>query len=102
MPSVGIRELKSQTSEIVRQVREERAEYIVTLRGEPVAVLLPVDKQAMEAEAIRTIQFRPHPVNVSGQTELRSKALALAGSFHAGLPDLSAEHDRYLDETFGA
>ncbi|MBI4539503.1 MAG: type II toxin-antitoxin system Phd/YefM family antitoxin [Gemmatimonadetes bacterium] len=36
---VGIRELKNRTSEIVREVRESRAEYLVTVRGEPVAVL---------------------------------------------------------------
>lgn len=42
MPRVGIRELKNDASEIIRAVREEQAEYIVTYRGEPVAVILPV------------------------------------------------------------
>lgn len=40
MPSIGVRELKNQANEIVRSVREEQAEYIVTYHGEPVAVLL--------------------------------------------------------------
>lgn len=44
MPEIGIRELKSQASEIVRAVREERAEYIVTLRGKPVAMIVPFEE----------------------------------------------------------
>lgn len=100
MPSVGIRELKEQASEIVRQVREEQVEYIVTLRGEPVAVLVPVNREALDADAIHAAQFRPQPAATPATSELRSRALALAGTFHAGLPDLSTEHDRYLDEAF--
>ena len=42
MPEVGIRELKNRTSEIVRAVREGRAEYVITYRGRPVARLVPV------------------------------------------------------------
>lgn len=44
MPSVGIRQLKAQASEIVRQVREEGAVYEVTVRGEVAAHLVPSDK----------------------------------------------------------
>ena len=43
---VGIRELKNEASEIIRAVREERAEYVVTYRGQPVAVILPVDESS--------------------------------------------------------
>lgn len=46
MPQVGIRELKNETSEIIRAVREEQAEYIVTFHGQPVAVILPLDVAA--------------------------------------------------------
>ena len=42
---IGVRELKNQTSSIVRQVREESAEYVITYRGLPVAVLRPIDEQ---------------------------------------------------------
>ncbi|HFQ93737.1 MAG TPA: type II toxin-antitoxin system Phd/YefM family antitoxin [Anaerolineae bacterium] len=38
---IGIRELKNQTSRIVRRVREEAAEYVITHHGQPVAVLRP-------------------------------------------------------------
>jgi len=43
MERIGIRELKACASELVRAVKENRARYIITQRGEPVAVLLPVD-----------------------------------------------------------
>ena len=41
MAEVGIRELKNRASEIIRQVREEQVEYVVTYRGRPVARLVP-------------------------------------------------------------
>jgi hypothetical protein len=34
--------------------------------------------------------------------ELKSRALAVSGRFRSGLTDLSTEHDRYLEEAFGA
>lgn len=43
--TVGIRELKNRTSRIVAEVREDAAEYVVTLRGEPVAVLRPFTEE---------------------------------------------------------
>lgn len=39
---VGIKELKAHASEIVRQVSEHRARYVVSKRGKPVAVIVPV------------------------------------------------------------
>jgi prevent-host-death family protein len=39
--TIGVRDLKNRTSEIVREVQENGAEFIVTLRGAPVAVLRP-------------------------------------------------------------
>lgn len=53
MPQVGIRELKNDASEIIRAVREERAEYVVTLRGRPVACSIPVEEARREREAER-------------------------------------------------
>lgn len=47
MYSVGTRELKQHTGEIVERVRNgERV--LLTLRGEPVAVISPVDQRAIE------------------------------------------------------
>ena len=52
MPTtIGVRELKNQTSRVIRSVREEMSEYVVTLRGEPVAVLRPLTEE--EAQRLR-------------------------------------------------
>jgi prevent-host-death family protein len=42
MITVGIRELKQRTSDIIRQVRKEGKEIQVTYRGDVVALILPV------------------------------------------------------------
>lgn len=41
MRSVGIRELKTETSEVLRRVREQGETIQVTHRGKPVALLVP-------------------------------------------------------------
>jgi prevent-host-death family protein len=53
---VGVRELKNRATEIIRNVRERRAEYVVTYRGRPVAVLLPVDEEWLEAETRHAVE----------------------------------------------
>ena len=56
MPTtIGVRELKNQTSRVIRAVREELAEYVVTLRGEPVAVLRPLTEE--EAQRLRRVEI---------------------------------------------
>jgi prevent-host-death family protein len=40
---IGIRELKSRASEVVRAVKEERARYVITQRGKPAAIIVPLD-----------------------------------------------------------
>ena len=45
MLTVGIRELKQRTSELVRLVREEGSEIKITYRGKVVALLIPVNRQ---------------------------------------------------------
>jgi prevent-host-death family protein len=44
MSDVGVRELKARASEIVRSVRDRRARYVITYRGRPVGVLMPLDE----------------------------------------------------------
>lgn len=43
--TIGVRELKSQASQILRAVRESSIEYVVTLHNEPVAILRPYTKE---------------------------------------------------------
>lgn len=45
MPTVGVRELKNRATQIVRAVREEHTQYVVTVDGIPVAVLRPYTTQ---------------------------------------------------------
>ena len=49
MALIGVRELRENTTEVLRRVREEQAEYIITLHGRPTALLLPIDAAAAEA-----------------------------------------------------
>jgi prevent-host-death family protein len=40
---IGIRELKAQASDVIRAVKENRARYVVTQRGVPAALIIPLD-----------------------------------------------------------
>jgi prevent-host-death family protein len=49
MPTtIGVRELKNHTSRIVRAVREEMVEYVITVRGKPVAMLRPLTDEDLQ------------------------------------------------------
>jgi prevent-host-death family protein len=50
MADIGIRELKTHASEIVRKVKEEGRRYVVTRHGRPVAVIVPIEEAQAEAE----------------------------------------------------
>jgi prevent-host-death family protein len=52
MPLIGVRELRQRTAEVLRRVREEGAEYVITHQGRPTALLLPVDSEAIEAALV--------------------------------------------------
>lgn len=51
MPEIGIRELKIHASQIIRRLRNQHTRYVVTFRGKPVAVLLPLPEADMPATA---------------------------------------------------
>lgn len=53
MSLIGVRELREQTSEVIRSVREDRAEYVITYQGRPVAILLPLDVDRAEEEMVQ-------------------------------------------------
>ncbi len=54
MPLIGVRELRQRTSEVLRQVREENTEYVITYQGRPIALLLPVITEELEAAMVQT------------------------------------------------
>ena len=53
MSMIGVRELRQQASEVIRRVREEQAEFVITYQGRPVAILLPLDTERAEAEMVQ-------------------------------------------------
>ena len=70
MPKVGIRELKNETSEIIRTVREEQVEYVVTYRGQPVATIRPILDEKDGRDIVNT---RPDAEFWSQLDELRAE-----------------------------
>jgi prevent-host-death family protein len=69
MAEIGIRELKNRTSEIVRAVREERVEYVVTYRGQPVARLVPVADEADSEQALQELEEISQEVSVRWRSD---------------------------------
>jgi prevent-host-death family protein len=53
MSLIGVRELREKTSEVIRRVRQDLAEYVVTYQGRPVAIILPLDTGRAEREMVQ-------------------------------------------------
>ena len=60
--TVGVRELKNEATRIVRAVREDGVEYVVTVHGDPVAVLRPFT--AGDAARLRRAALEAHLAEV--------------------------------------
>ena len=54
MPEIGIRELKTHASEIIRTLRNRQARYVITYRGRPVGLLLPLEEPDLEEQLYQT------------------------------------------------
>lgn len=57
LQTIGVRELKNKATQVVRAVREQAAEYIVTVDGQPVAVLRPFS-EADNRQRLREVMMR--------------------------------------------
>lgn len=53
------------------------------------------------SELIRARLGTPSRTHPTDRDELKRRAIAAIGRFRSDEPDLSADHDRYLDEAFG-
>ena len=53
MTMIGVRELRQQTSKLLRKLREEKTEYIITYQGKPIALLLPLDPEAVDQALVQ-------------------------------------------------
>jgi prevent-host-death family protein len=74
MPTtIGVRELKNQISRVIRAVREEMSEYVVTLRGEPVALLRPLTEE--DAQRLRQVEVE------EALAQMRALALEVASAW---------------------
>jgi prevent-host-death family protein len=54
---VGVRELKTHAANIVREVRESRASYVITHRGQPVGMILPLDPAGHVPESAKDMDL---------------------------------------------
>ncbi|NJL27639.1 MAG: type II toxin-antitoxin system Phd/YefM family antitoxin [Thermoanaerobaculia bacterium] len=50
---IGVRELKNRASSVVQEVREQMAEYVVTVHEHPVAVIRPYTDQDAQGDRRR-------------------------------------------------
>jgi prevent-host-death family protein len=75
MPSVGIRKLGRSLSAVVREIRETGEPVVVTDRGRPVVLMVPIDEEQLEdfvlanAPAFATGMQSAEDDLASGQTQ---------------------------------
>ena len=77
MPDIGVRELKTRASEIVRNVWKRRARYTITYRGRAVGILLPLDKTT-------TAGTEPNPSSSDAWAELARLGSSMAKRWPKG------------------
>ena len=85
MGSIGVRELGRRASAIVDEVTGSHKGAVITKRGQPVAVLLPIDAERFEDHVLTTA-----PEFVA---DLHHADVELAGGRTVALNDLLAELD---------
>jgi prevent-host-death family protein len=56
MREIGVREFKNKATTVVRSVRENQEEYLITVDGVPAAVLRPVTPEVEEAQRQEQIE----------------------------------------------
>ena len=89
MPNtIGVRELKNQATRIVRAIREEMAEYIITVQGKPVAVLRPYTEE--DERQLRQDEIK----ETLAEMEILAQQVAAAWSSPQSGPELIDEQRR--------
>ena len=84
MPTIGIRKLKNATSEVIRAVREEGVQYVVTYRGKPVATIqriAPTEKSADEILDLAASVYQD--LDLTARSEIENIAKRRADFFKA-------------------
>jgi prevent-host-death family protein len=70
---IGVREFRNQVSRLLRSVREDMAEYVITLHGDPIAVLRPLTGE--EIDELRQAQTE------EGLAQMKSLAQQVAAAW---------------------
>jgi len=91
---VGVRELKNRATEIIRHVRESRAEYVVTYRGRPVAVLLPLGEGWLDEETARAAEAVTPSDEVWAELEVLRQEIDRSWKSEKSAVELVAEQRR--------
>ena len=76
MSRVGVRELRNQATEIIRAVREDRAEYVITYHGRPVAVLMPLEEGWLEGETREAVRAASSALQARAEMEALREEIA--------------------------
>ena len=82
MVTVGIRELKQQTSQILRRVREEGEIFDITYHGETIARLVPVQAPEPTIDEMAAVL-----------ADLNQLAAEISAQWPEGVSALDALHD---------
>ena len=72
---IGVRELKNRAAQIIRDVRTNRTEYVITYYGRPVAMLLPVDEHWQTEEPTRVAEVTAPSEDVWAELETIRKEI---------------------------
>lgn len=85
---IGLRDLKNRASEIVREVRESQATYVVTVRGKPVAELRPLAAKSLDERRQAEVE------DAMLRMEELARQIALAWTSPRGAVELVEEQRR--------
>jgi prevent-host-death family protein len=58
MPRIGLRELNTRASEVLRDVEENRVRYVITKRGQPQAIIIPSSPEQESVPLDRAAYFK--------------------------------------------
>ena len=94
MSRVGVRELKNQATEIIRDVRENRTEYVVTYHGRPGAVLLPVSENWVEEETQKAVKAAASALDARAEMDALRQEIARGWKSQKTAVELVSEQRR--------
>jgi prevent-host-death family protein len=97
MKQIGISKLQTRLAEIVRSVRNEQVEYLVTVHGHPAAVLQPVAWQEMMPEQMPEHEYEAAVAAELAEIDAIIQALDACPSFLTSREVLEQmREERYL------